>query len=122
MAQPLYRPYTPWQMRRFLMLGLMEFTPAALQQLLTTDIGVPVNRLREVIYDLLFHYCTRFFNHAIKWQDDPRQNPIQTMMNWHNTWEGFPDDEPWADSQNKPVAYFMNIHYSNRLREARDRF
>ena len=115
-------PYSVWEMRRFLMIGISDFTPQALLQLVESDLGVSSSQFQVLIYDLLFTYCSRFFNHTPRWMTNGRQNPIRTMMEWHLRWEGFHSDEPWHDSAGRPISYFMNIQYKDRLDEMYQQF
>ena len=104
------------------MVGLSEFTPQALLQLIQMWPTPAAAELQVLIYDLLFSYCSRFFNHASKWTKTAKQDPIYTLMNWHMLWEGFHCDEPWHDSIDRPISYFMNITYELRLSEMRAQF
>ena len=114
--------YTVWEMRRFIMIGLSDFTPQALQQLIESELGTASPQFKLLIIDLLLSYCSRFYNHASRWMVNSKEDPIQTLKNWHMQWEGFHADEPWHNSKDQPISYFMNINYGARLDEMYSQF
>ena len=115
-------PYSVWEMRRFIMVGLCEFTPQALYQLLETEIGVPSPQFKLLVHDLLLSYCSRFFNHTSRWMTNGKEDPVLTLQTWHLQWEGFHADEPWHACVGQRVRFFYDSEYLARTIEMEDMF
>ena len=112
------RRYTNRELERFISQAIGQFTPDALIQLLGMDIGINRPRFRELVWRILNRYCSRFLRRAKKWTPHPELDPLKTMANYHNLWEGFHCDEPYFNSEAQPIKYFMNAYTSRRLEEA----
>ena len=128
MAQLMDVRYTRREMRRFIMEALAVLRPAALKQLINESNIFPTNQFRLLVDQLLRRYCARFVNHLTVNQSKihiPSGHPrdlLSLMANFHNLWESWRCDHPWADAQDRPITYFLDINYHRRLNEANASF
>ena len=113
-------PYTNRELERFLARAVGQFTPTTLLQILQMELGVP--HLREVIWRILNRYCSHFLRRARKWKRNPDLSPLETMRDYHQLWEGFHCCEPYHNSRNQKIRYFMNSQHEIRLEEMEDQF
>ena len=115
-------------MRRFIMTALSSFKPAALLQLINDDAIFPTNQCKQLVEFLLRRYCSRFVTHLTLKRSVlhiPPEHPKDTlslMANFHNIWEAFPSDHPWADSEDQPISYFLDVNFRLRQVEANAAF
>ena len=120
--------YTNRELSRFMIRGIGEFTPEALQQLLR---GLRSDhdraRAQDLVWRLLRRYCSVFLLHARRWTarnglPPPDLDPLVTMIDYHNLWEGWHCDEPYHNSANQTIKYFTNSRRSARIQEMEDMF
>ena len=109
--------YNNHELSRFMMRGVGEFTPNALQQLLR-GLRSDYDRARaqDLVWRLIRRYCSIFLLHARKWTTrnglpSPDLDPLVTMIEYHNLWEGWHCDEPYHNSANQLIHIFSEIHY-----------
>ena len=114
--------YNHRDMQRFIARAIGQFTPAAMIQLLDMDLGSMSDLFRQLVQLTLRIYCSRFLQRARRWVDNPEEDPLNTMRNYHNLWEGFHCDEPFHASEGRTIRYFMNSQYGRRLYEAAQQF
>ena len=124
MAQRDDTRYTQREMRRFIMSALAVLKPDALKQLINESDLFPTNQFRMLVDQLLRRYCGHFVNHLINKRNiiripaDHPKDLLSIMSNFHNLWESWRCDHPWADAQNRPLTYFLDINFQRRLDEA----
>lgn len=94
------------------MLG--ELRPAALKQILEMDLGFDMPMFRTFILQLIKSSCGQFLMHARQWTSNPEYKPIQTMCDYDMLWEGFSCTEPYFDSKNQKIKYFMDQNRQQR--------
>ena len=116
------RVYDHRDMRRFLARAIGQFTPDALIQLLAMDLGSSSALFRQLVWLLLNYYCSHFIERAKLWAPHPNLNPLETMRDYHELWEGWTCTEPYHNSRGKTIRYFMNSQRQRRLQEMEAQF
>ena len=110
-------------LRRYIMVALGELRPSALRLILQMDLGVDnMPELRRFVKNLISSACHEFLVHARTWADNPDDRPLEIMEEYHMLWEGFTSDEPYFDSANQQIKYFMDHNRGQREREMRSQF
>ena len=110
------------------MSAISTFRPAALLQLINDETILPTNQFRQLVEYLLRRYCSRFITHLTLNRSKlyiPPEHPKDTlslMANFHNIWEAFPSDHPWAGSEDQPITYFLDTNFHRRRAEANAAF
>ena len=112
----------PDELQQFIITALGELRPAALLIILQLDLGFSRSRFRNYIMELLQMSCSGFLYHARKWTEDPHLQPLQIMDTYHLLWEGFPSSEPYSQSRNQKIKYFMDAYRNRRMEEMHAQF
>ena len=117
-------PYTNSEMRRNIMTALSVLKPDALEQLIRQTNLFPVNQFQLLAEQLIRRYCSRFVVRLNKWRQfsSKPDDLIYNMIHYHQLWEGFSSDEPWAASQGRTISYFLDNNYNRRRQEMEERF
>ena len=116
--------YTNREVRRSIMAAISVMKPDMLIQIIHQTDLFPVNQFKLLSEQLIRRYCSRFVVRLSQWsQYSPRPDDLlYNMTIYHTLWEGFSSDEPWAESNDKTIAYFLDTNYRNRAREMNARF
>ena len=111
--------YNDREIRRMIMKSLGELRPDALRQIVHTTDYLPRNSFKQLINQLIEHYCRRFVRRLNEWR--PRvghsRDYLTAMIQYSEKWEGFRSSEPWADCANKKMSYFFDTNYPIRVTE-----
>ena len=108
--------------QRYLLQVLGECRPAAVLQILEMDLGFDMPQFRMAVKRLIILSCGQFLMHARKWTNDPDHRPLQTMCEYDMLWDGFHSTEPYHNSQNQKIKYFMDSNRPMRDREMEAQF
>ena len=111
-------------LERSLVRAISTLKPTELRQLLNDPLwrGLYSNLM---VIAMLKNRTRRWWTHAQRWR---REMPINVtsyldiMINYHRIWSGFHCDEPWHNSENATIAYFLDRNYERRLEEADAQF
>ena len=111
--------YNDREIRRAIMKALGEMKPDVLRQVVNTDTYFSGPDFKNLVNELIEHYCRRFVQHLAKWR--PRvghsNDYLTAMINYHAKWEGFRCSEPWADCEGRKISFFFDVNYNRRVRE-----
>ena len=101
------------------MAGLAILKPAAVRQMVEQIDGLPTNQFRILVNQLIRKYCSHFVARLQNWAEycNRTHDLLFCMIYYHEIWEGFIEDEPWHNSRNQPMTYFLDINYNNRIQE-----
>ena len=88
--------YNDRELRRFIMKSLGEMKPDALRQIISSDTYPFGTDFKELVTQLIEHYCRRFVSHLAKWRPivGHSSDYLTAMTNYHTKWEGFRCSEP----------------------------
>ena len=116
--------YSRSQMRQNIMAGLAILKPAVVRQMIHQTEELPTNNFRTLVNQLIRRYCSRFVARLESWAPvyDRTHDLLFSMIYYHEIWEGFRSDEPWGDSANQPITYFLDLNYDRRIREMENSF
>ena len=105
------------------MTAIAVLKPTALRQIIIQADYFPGD-FPVLAEQLIRKYCKRFVERLDKWKhlSTKPNDLIFNMVYYHQLWEGFSSDEPWSDSENKPITYFLDINYTRRLEEMGNNF
>ena len=112
------------ELERSLIRAVATLKPTELRQLINDPFwrGLYSNIM---IIAMLKNRTRRWWAHAQRWRQYAPPNAtsyLDIMINYHRMWSGFHCDEPWHNSENASIAYFLDRNYEQRLEEADAQF
>ena len=105
------------EIRQALIDAFAHLKPSVLRQILYQPMLVN-SRFKTLVQEILLEKCSRFAQHSQQWTYNQRQPDLLTrMIQYDKVWEGFPSNDPWFNSKDQNINYFMDRNHALRIEE-----